>query len=184
MSIIIAKKLDKKIIIGSDSQTTRGWNKEIRVEPTKLVDLGDIVVGSAGLVKTSKLLHLYISQHKINKLNDEVDILKFLTDFEKWIRENTNDTGFSLTSNQFIFIKGNKIWKVEEGYLIEKVSDFCAIGSGYDKALIALELGHSVEETLRAVCKYDLYCSEPIKIIEKEFKKSIKKNIKDKKSKK
>lgn len=184
MSIIIAKKLDDKIIIGSDSQTTNGWNKQNRIEPIKLVDLGDIVVGSAGSVKTSKLLHLYISQHKINKLDDEVDILKFLTDFEKWIRENTNDNGFSLVSNEFIFVKGNKIWKVEEGYLIEKISDFCAIGSAYDKALVALELGHSVEETLRAVCKYDLFCSEPIKIIEKEFKKNNKKNIQDKKSKK
>lgn len=168
MSIIVVKKYTDKIVIGCDSQTTQWWNKNIREEPIKLVDLGDIVVGSAGMVKTTKLLHSYINQRKVTKLHDEIDILNFIRDFEKWIKENTGDTNFSIQENSFIFVKDSNVWTVREGYLIEEVKKFAAIGSGHDKALIALELGHEVEETLKAVCKFDLYCSEPIRMIVKE----------------
>jgi len=180
MSVIVVKKYPDKIVIGSDSQTTVAfWNKEIPEKPIKLVDLGDVVVGSAGQSKVTKLLHTYINQRKITKLHDEVDILNFIRDFEKWIKENTSSTDISVSYNDFIFIKDDKIWLVSEGCYIKEIEDFTAIGSGYDKALIALELGHDVEETVRAVCKFDLFCSEPVNIIVKEIKKE-KENIEDK----
>ncbi len=167
MSIIVVKKYPDKIVLGCDSQATHWWNKQITEEPVKLVDLGDIVVGSAGFVKVTKLLHTYISQRKVTKLHDEVDILNFIKDFEKWIKDNTVGSDIKMSDNEFIFVKDDKIWTVKEGYLIEEVEHFTAIGSGYDKALMALELGHDVEETVKAVCKFDLFCSEPVKIIEK-----------------
>jgi len=172
MSVIVVKKYPDKIVIGSDSQVTNWWNKDIEEKPTKLVDLGDIVVGSAGSGRVVKLLHIYISQRKITKLNDEVDILNFIRDFEKWIRENTSSTDVTVSNNQFIFIKDDKVWLVSEGCYIQEIDKFTAIGTGYDKALVALELGHDVEETIKAVCKFDLFCSEPVNIIVKDIKKT------------
>jgi len=177
MSIIVVKKYEDKIVLGCDSQTTQWWNKNTntREEPIKLVDLGDVVVGSAGMMKVTKLLHTYINQRKVTKLHDEVDILNFIRDFEKWIKENTSGTETSVSENSFIFVKEDRVWTVRDGFLIEEVQRFAAIGSGYDKALIALELGHDVLETVKAVCKFDLYCSEPVKIIEKKFESKIEK---------
>jgi ATP-dependent protease HslVU (ClpYQ) peptidase subunit len=178
MSIIVVKKYNDKIVLGCDSQTTQWWNKNIREEPIKLVDLGDIIVGSAGMVKTTRLLHTFINQRKITKLHDEVDILNFIRDFEKWIKDNTSSGDVTMTENEFIFVKEDRVWIVREGYLIQEVENFAAIGSGYDKALIALELGHDVEETVKAVCKFDVFCSEPVKIIEKKIQRKSEKSKK------
>lgn len=47
-----------------------------------------------------------------------------------------------------------------------EVDDFVCIGSGSPSAITCFEITRDVEQIIKAVCKTNIYCSEPINIIE------------------
>ena len=61
----------------------------------------------------------------------------------------------------FLFVAEWKVFQVAD-FFVDEVHDFYAIGSGAAKAMIWLYLWHTVQETIEATCKYDLYCHDPV----------------------
>lgn len=49
-----------------------------------------------------------------------------------------------------------------EGYFIQEVPDYYAVGSGEDIAMTAMALGQSPVDAVRIACQLNPWCSEPI----------------------
>lgn len=168
MSIIAVKKDKQYVTFVSDTQVTQGWNKSNK-DNIKLTKVGQVIVGSAGKVKTAKLFILFLSEVQPGILETELDVIRLFRNFESWLVDNKVGKDIDLADNDFLINFKDKVFKVEDGYLISEVENFDAIGSGYDKALMGLELGFDIQKVVRIVCKFDLYCSEPIKVIKRKL---------------
>lgn len=161
MSVIAVKVWPDEIIIWSDSQVSTHANKEIKDEkPIKLFEVGEIIFGSVWLLAEAQLMRLYLQERQPQRLHEEIDYVRFFNDFEKRCDNHTNGT-YKETENAYIFVAFGKAF-VCDCYNIYEVTTFDAVWSGYDKALMGLDLGFDVETTLKTVCKYDLYCHEPV----------------------
>lgn len=163
MTVIAVKKENNKIIIWSDSQWTMWSHKSNLQDNTKLFNLWDIIFWSSWLFSESNFMNIYLLENKPT-LKTEIDFAKFFCNFEKWLSVQTN-WNINKSENSYIFIVNWKIFKIWKFEIIE-IKDFRAIWSGWIQALMGLELWFDVEKTLKAVCKYDLFCNEPINIIE------------------
>jgi ATP-dependent protease HslVU (ClpYQ) peptidase subunit len=53
------------------------------------------------------------------------------------------------------------------GWLIEEVKTFEAIGAGMDFALAAMHMGHSAKEAVQTACELSVFCEQPIQVIKK-----------------
>jgi ATP-dependent protease HslVU (ClpYQ) peptidase subunit len=166
MSVIAVKIESDKILIGSDSQTTRGDYMKYIVEPggksCKLQQFEDLIVGAVGMAKTIQLMGLFLETNKL-KNSSEIEVVRFFKSFEDWLKKEVGDGDISHSS--FLIVKDNRVLEFSD-YYVREIQDYWAIGSGSVWALPVLSLGYSLPEALEAACKLDLYCSGPIKIIE------------------
>jgi ATP-dependent protease HslVU (ClpYQ) peptidase subunit len=166
MSIIAVKVNKDKIKIASDSQSTRGFEKENA--DTKIIQSDDLIVGCVGLTKVRYLLELFLETNKL-KDNSEREVARFFNEFDKWLRIETNGS-VNFQNNEFLLIKNKKVMYFNN-FEIEEVKTFYCIGSGRIWAFTALELGADIEKAIRIACDYSLYCSGAVKLIEIELEK-------------
>lgn len=180
MSVIAVKIESDRILIGSDTQTTRGdfmkYNTGPETGSCKLQQFDDLIIGSVGSAKTIRLLGLFLETNKL-KDSSEIEIVRFFKSFEDWLRKETGDGNIS--RNEFLIVKDSRALEFSN-YYIQEIQDYWSIGSGSIWALPVLALGYSLQEALDAACKLDLYCSGPIKIIEIPFKNTVNKKQIDK----
>ena len=62
-----------------------------------------------------------------------------------------------------------KIFCISDGYLVDKINEFGAIGAGQDYALTAMYLDKTPEEAVEIANELCVYCSPPINVITKEI---------------
>lgn len=159
MTVIAVKKEKDCIYLWSDLQTTYWYNKE--KSQWKITKVNDsFYIWSAWFSKINNLVGLFCENYKL-KDNTEREIIRFFNNFENRLDKETNKS--TLKDNNFIIVSDWKIYNFNDFYLKE-IDDFYAIWSWWDKALMWFELWMNIEKVLKAVCKYDLYCNEPIQI--------------------
>lgn len=166
MSVIAVKRYKDKIIIGCDSQVTKGDDKNIDSSFTKLTKINkNFIIGSAGYAKIHSLLVLFC-ETTLPKNNDQVEIIRFFNNFNSWLKKEISED-LDHSTNSFIFVLNKKVFTFYDYNLVE-VKKFDSIGSGDSKALAILSYGDitnqdvTIDECLQAVCKIDLYCHAPI----------------------
>ena len=171
MSVVAIKINKTEITIASDTQTTSNGHMKFDGSQNlqhicKLEKFGDIIIGSVGSAKTIQLMGMFLETNKL-KTPEERELVRFFKEFESWLKKETGDNE-GINNNAFIVVFKNKAFYFDSFY-IREIIDYWAIGSGSIWALPTLEMGHSVETAVEMACKFDLYCSSPVKTIKKKI---------------
>lgn len=76
MSIVVAVKKAKRIVIGADSQHNFGSNKacENNIKASKIRKIGSVYLSSTGWGLYDDILNDYLSKKKAVKLNSKIEI--------------------------------------------------------------------------------------------------------------
>lgn len=170
ISIVIVKKETNKITIGCDSQETFGDGYQVNLGNSKIkeVDKG-IYVASVGDANLSNLLYTYLERFSLSSITNSFELVEFFREFSEWATkylEVPPDKTSLISLCQFILIINEDVWFFSD-YYTRKIEngEYYAIGAGSPAAFACMHVGASVEDALKAVCKVDIYCSEPIEVI-------------------
>lgn len=165
MSVVAVRKIENGgFEIAADSICVRyaTQSKGDRTNLSKLVEVNEVIIGGVGYAEESSLLMMYCETRKPASAT-ELAILSFLGEFSEW---KNNKTGKYLGGNEYFIGFGGKVFHVN-GWQIDEVKTFEAIGAGMDYALTALHLGHSVESAVKVAIELSIYCEGPIISIKK-----------------
>lgn len=161
MTVIAGKVESDRIVIGSDSQVTWGWQSKELIDDGKLMVLPDLIVGGAGYGSHLNYMAIYLENHK-PRTSEKRDVLEFFVEFHQWIDKMIKD--FKPYNRWLIAYDGRLISVTSD--LSVNYHDFWAVGSGWEYARTALHLGHSVEEALQIACDLTVFCAPPLVVRE------------------
>jgi ATP-dependent protease HslVU (ClpYQ) peptidase subunit len=158
MSIVCCRVTPYEISIASDSIVVRGYTQgKDKNKFAKLFKVNDLIIGSVGYAEESSLFRIYCSTRQPASISEN-DILIFISEFAQWKKERT--TIYSI-ENSYIIIFNNKAFHIE-GFFVNEILDYEAIGAGMDFALATLYLGHDVEKAVETACELSVFCEKPI----------------------
>ncbi len=142
MTVIVAARMKKGVVIAADSQTSAGWEK-MYLSRSKLWTATPYVFGATGCVRTSQVVRHFTGWPKY-RADEEPDLEAFtVKQVVPAIQEATKDRGVVANSHgktyldmslvmawgdQFVCIDGN-------GCVVTADAGRYAVGSGYAEAL-------------------------------------------------
>jgi|GEM_PF-696654 len=164
MSVVACKILPNGYEIASDSISVRFWtqSKGGNTKFSKLFEVNDVVVGSVGYAEESSLLQMFCATRKPSEATEPA-ILEFFSEFSSWKKKKAEKSGLD---NAYLIGFEGKVFSVN-GWFIQQVLKYEAIGAGMDFALAALYLENSAEDAVKVACELSIYCEEPIQMISK-----------------
>ena len=164
MSVVACKILPNGYEIASDSISIRFWtqSKGDNTKFSKLFEVNDIVIGSVGYAEESSLLQIYCTTRKPAEATESA-ILEFMSEFSNWKKGKAEKSGLD---NNYLFGFEGKVFSVN-GWFIQQVLTYEAIGAGMDYALAALYLDKSAYDAVKVACELSIFCEEPIQVISK-----------------
>lgn len=171
ISIIIVKKEANKIVIGSDSQETFGDGYQINMSKSKLKEVSkDIYVASVGDANLASLFYSYLEKNTLDSIQTSIDVVEFFREFNEWCLryiEPSGDKDSLLSLCQFLLVIKDSVWFFSNFYTRKlETEEYYAIGAGSQAAFACMHVGATVEDSLKAVCRVDIYCSEPLEVYE------------------
>ncbi len=159
----------KKIIMGSDSQTTWGGMKYNKTETSEIkskiikVDK-DYAIACCGSCKEISLFQRYCTRTK-PKSADEDSVFDFMSEFNEWVLNRIKDFQFK---SQYIMAFRGRLFAITYGWEVHEHSDHIAGGSGMQCIGVAFSMGADVKTAIEMAIKHDLYCGGEINIVEVE----------------
>ncbi|MEZ4703154.1 MAG: hypothetical protein R2834_22695 [Rhodothermales bacterium] len=165
MSVVACRILESGgYEIASDSISVRGFTqtKSDNSKFSKLFEENGLVIGGVGSAKEIALMQLYCRTHKPSAA-DESAFLEFISEFVSWKKDKTNENGID---NVYLMGFNGKVFHIE-GWLIEEITTYEAIGAGMSFALAALFLGKTPKEAVEVAIELSIYCEGPINVISK-----------------
>lgn len=192
MSLVIAVRKDGVVYFGSDSQSTSGTSKINSVSPdnmkvTKLKN--DVLIAGTGDCRTTQEIKRNAKLKEIlenNKITKELLINKYLpTMFEELDNADliiTKDNGTAEMSSSILITQKDKLFYIDEIFLVYEVDKYVAMGSARDltlSSLLNLDYSKDINEQLLRILniasKYDSGISAPFYFVntqtmEYEFK--------------
>ena len=85
-------------------------------------------------------------------------VTEFIHGFHKWLDDHTDG---AKDKNTYHVLTSGKAF-LADGYYVQEITNYHAIGSGMEYALTAMHLGHSPYEAVKVACDLNIYCSEPV----------------------
>lgn len=156
MSVVAGKVYKDRIIVGADTQTT--WGQAVQNSTNaKLFKVKGLIVGSVGAALEGQLMRLFCDTH-FPKSSSEHDIVEFMVEFWAWCKKKKDNY---VPDGWFLMAFDKKLFSITSN-LDVTYHDTWAIGSGWEYAMAALHLGHSVKESVKVACDLTIYCGEPI----------------------
>jgi ATP-dependent protease HslVU (ClpYQ) peptidase subunit len=163
MSIVCCQVYDGKIEIASDSISVRHYtqSKGSNLKHVKLIQINGMTIGSVGAIEESSLFFQYCSTRKPRAATEQ-DIMMFLAEFSEWKKKLIDNNKIE---NSYILAIDKKAFVIE-GFLVQEISQYEAIGAGMDYALAAMYLGHDVKKAVEVACELSVWCEKPIRFFE------------------
>jgi ATP-dependent protease HslVU (ClpYQ) peptidase subunit len=161
MTVIAGKVEADRIVIGSDSQISWGWQAKSGIDDSKLVVLRDFVIGAAGWLSHINYMQMFAENHRPLSSRKR-DVMEFFVEFNEWADKKIK--GFE-PYNQWLLAYDGKLISVGSDLSIS-YHEFWAVGSGAEYARTAMHLGHDVRSALLVACELTVYCSEPLHVHE------------------
>ena len=166
MSVVAARRYPEELVFASDSIRVSGAfrRENTRVaghEQGKLFQVNDLVIGSVGLVMELSFMQIFARNHKPAAPTTE-SVLDFMLEFYRWSK--AKDESFNRINDYLIGTEG-EIFRVCDGYLVEKINEFAAIGAGEDFALTAMYLDKTPEEAINISNELCVYCAGPTNVV-------------------
>ena len=187
MSVVVAIKENGKIMMGADSQCTKGGTRRSLSNPNnykiwKVLDSENCLLGHVGLVREANVIRVARDLiPEMAQIKDKVDfsfVVKRLvpTMFEELeeyrvIKKGDNPPEFE---SSFLFAYKDKLFYISGNGTVIEIDDYCAIGSGECEAIGSLlsTEGESPEERIKKAIKAsaanDIYVDYPIVITDTE----------------
>ena len=164
MSVVVCRITKKGYEIAADSIAVRGWtqSKGDTKKFSKLFEVNGLVIGGVGLIQEISLLRLFATTHKPASATDSA-LLEFLSEFSGWKNKKTDDSDID---NAYIVGFEEKAFYIN-GWLVEEIVKYEAIGAGEDYALAAMYLGNSAKKAVRVAIELSVFCEGPIQVINK-----------------
>lgn len=165
MSVVAVKKLGTLgFEIAADSIGVRytTQSKGDRTNLAKLVEVNGVVIGGVGFAEELSLLILYCETRRPADPS-EMSVLNFLSEFSTW---KSSKIAKHFGGNEYFIGFGGKVFHVN-GWQVDEVRTFEAIGAGMDYALTALHLGHTVQKAVEVAIELSIYCESPVISIKK-----------------
>lgn len=171
MSVVACRVFSDHVEIAADTQITYSESAALNVKECKIVKINaDMVLAAAGNPEDMTLFRRFL----VNKYNNfkniissptTVDqVLDLVIEFKQWASEVGKDIAHNgHFETDYILLSSYKAFIIE-GFHVRglEIGQFHALGDGMATALGALEVGASVSTAVKAACKYNIYCSEPI----------------------
>lgn len=183
MSVVVAIKEKDRVVIGADSQTTRGESKRTSRNPNnfkvwKVRGVDNCIMAHVGRKRNANIISL------MTDLVTEYDVYKGYIDFEFVVKRIVPDIKRELVKygfmkdddyyedldSRFVFAFQNQLYYINCDGSVVEIDDYVAIGSGEGEAigsLISTE-GLSAEErvikAIKASSSVNLYVDYPIVI--------------------
>lgn len=158
MSIVCTRVGTSEIVMASDSQVTVGWTAFRDDHTVKLFasPLG-MLVGGVGDAAPIALLKMFV-QTRTPREATEDGMIEFVFAFRRWLSEHGYDAD---DENTYHVAFNGRVFLIE-GYFVQEIRDYHAIGSGMEYALAALYLGADAARAASVAAALNIYCSEPI----------------------
>ncbi|PZM80443.1 MAG: hypothetical protein DKT66_14380 [Candidatus Melainabacteria bacterium] len=194
MTILVAVKKNGKVYLGSDRITTFG-NEYVTdlVRGSKIIKLKHAYLATSGYSLLDNIIeHLYRNNHKMmeNTFSDRSHVFSFFLELYNELKksftlvEPGKDT-FASMYNVFLVVTPTSIYGVSTNLSVSEYPRFAARGAGSDYSVGCLYglydvLDDGLELTrvaLEAACHFNVYCKEPLDILEvkaADFGKSFK----------
>lgn len=173
ISVIAVKKYEDHVEIASDTQTTSNGTRRHPTRGLKLFQKDGIVVGIVGNAEVSTFLHLYFKEFSVPNLTLD-DMQQFILNFYKFIQETSVD-GYEFLEFGLAFASHDVAFIVD-GYYVQEVVDFAAIGGGLSECFPLLHVGLSPVDAVVETCQLNIYCGFPVEeyhIYEKEIQSYV-----------
>ena len=187
MSVVVAIKENGKIMMGADSQCTKGGTRRSLSNPNnykiwKVLDSENCLLGHVGLVREANVIRVARDLiPEMAQLKDKVDfsfVVKRLVptmfeELEEYRVIKKGDTPPEFDSS-FLFAYKDKLFYISGNGTVIEIDDYCAIGSGECEAIGSLlsTEGESPEERIKKAIKAsaanDIYVDYPIVITDTE----------------
>jgi ATP-dependent protease HslVU (ClpYQ) peptidase subunit len=183
MTILVAVKKNGKVFLGSDRITTFG-NEYVTdlVRGSKIIKLKHAYLATSGYSLLDNIIeHLYHSNHKLmeNTFQDRAHVFSFFLELYNELRksytlvEPGKDT-FASMYNVFLVVTPTNIFGVSTNLSVSEYPRFAARGAGSDYSVGCLYGLYDVMESgfdltrmaLESACYFNVYCKEPLDIIE------------------
>ena len=164
MSVVACKILPDGYEIASDSISVRAWtqSKGENTKFSKLFEENDLVIGSVGYAEESSMLQIYCRTRKPTAATESA-LLEFMSEFSGWKKDKVGKSGLD---NAYLVGFREKVFSIN-GWFIQEVIKYEAIGAGMDYALAALYLERSAFDAVKVACELSIFCEEPIQVISK-----------------
>lgn len=194
MTILVAVKKNGKVFLGSDRITTFG-NEYVTdlVRGSKIIKLKHAYLATSGYSLLDNIIeHLYRNNHKMmeNTFSDRSHVFSFFLELYNELKksftlvEPGKDT-FASMYNVFLVVTPTSIYGVSTNLSVSEYPRYAARGAGSDYSVGCLYglydvLDDGLELTrvaLEAACHFNVYCKEPLDILEvkaSDFGKSFK----------
>ena len=159
MSVVACRIKKNGFEMAADSIMVRysTQSKGDRGNFSKIAEINGMQIGSVGYAEESSLFFLYCSTRKPAAATESA-ILEFLGDFSEWKHKKV---GKYIGGNEYLFGFHGKVFHIN-GWQIEEVTTYEAIGAGMDYALAAMHLGHSAEDAVEVAIHLSIYCEAPV----------------------
>lgn len=183
MTILVAVKKNGKVFLGSDRITTFG-NEYVTdlVRGSKIIKLKHAYLATSGYSLLDNIIeHLYHSNHKMmeNTFQDRAHVFSFFLELYNELRksytlvEPGKDT-FASMYNVFLVVTPTNIFGVSTNLSVSEYPRFAARGAGSDYSVGCLYGLYDIMDSgfdltrmaLESACYFNVYCKEPLDIIE------------------
>ena len=146
MSVVAVRKYPDRLDFAADSIRTVGYRQESQrvTELTKLVEVNDMTIGGVGYSVELSFLFLFAKTHKPKAATTDA-VLDFLVEFYDWARAKNESFG---RQNHYLLGFQGEAFRICDGYLVDRINEFGAIGAGEDFALTAMHLGKTETEAI------------------------------------
>lgn len=158
MSVVAVKVYPNRVEMAADSIIVCGGRKEtFWGKHTKIKEINDMIIGTAGSCEEESLMWLYAQNHRPVAATEK-DVLEFFVEFIDWKRGKCIDPN---PTNHYLLAYKGKAFHIQN-YMVMEVDKFSAIGAGADYALAALYLDKEPDEAVKVACELSCYVAEPI----------------------
>lgn len=172
MTTIVAIKHAQGVLMAADRQLTAGWSKEVADTP-KLFRRAGFLFGTAGLRRSAQIIKHHFT---VRRMYVGEDLMEYLTgDFVKAIDALLAEHGQADSAIDFLLAAQGRLFHVDSTSRCVLEYDFCAIGSGREYAMGALNAIPTQidprDRALRALeiaARYDNHTSAPFDVLESE----------------
>lgn len=169
MTVIAARVESDRIVMACDSRVSRGWHGKNTGYPSKIIAGSDFAVGASGSAMVAPLLAAYAKDHGIGSGGD-LRVTEWCFEFLEFCKKHTGE--FKQDAHLLLAHKSG-LYSIYE-WLPVRVSDYCAIGSGFEHAEAAMYLGRSPEEACDVAINMAFGCGGDIKTHEVMLARELK----------